>query len=72
MMPVALMWMEARCDGLSMELPRESRCHETGPGRFYKRSDLARKDTEKAGWEYTASGHWFCPACRKVRDAHRL
>jgi hypothetical protein len=66
-MPTALFWMEARCDGRPLKLERKQSCWETGPGGFYTRSDVARRDTERAGWVYhKADKTWFCPSCTKA------
>lgn len=70
-MPVALMWMEARCDGIFEGLAPANACHETGPGGFYKRSDLARRDTERAGWLYE-DNNWYCPVCRGIKNARSV
>lgn len=66
----APMWMEARCDGL-LSLPARygrEKCHETGPGGFYRANYRAVRDTKRAGWKLIA-GEWFCPACARARDA---
>lgn len=68
---MALMWCEARCDGISdmmnataEELETTPACHETAPGAFGV--PAARKKAHSSGWRVIAE-EWICPACQPRR-----